>query len=115
MALCKRCGQHTEADAEFCDACGGYPGRAEYVTAGGYQASSAAAGDYRPEGSGYQDAGSPGRGGLPGTRYLAGSYTGLPPASTYRPADSTHPPAGSQDPATGADPPGTDTQRSAVP
>src|ERR1700722_12744033 len=50
MALCTRCGQHTEASAEFCAACGGDPERDVYATAGSYQASGSAPGGYRADG-----------------------------------------------------------------
>src|SRR5271170_6974917 len=48
MALCTRCGQRTEAGAEFCAACGGGPDPDAYASVGSRQAS-----DYAGDG-GYQ-------------------------------------------------------------
>ena len=39
MALCRRCGQPTEADAKFCHACGSGQASEVYAAVGGYQAS----------------------------------------------------------------------------
>jgi hypothetical protein len=109
MALCKRCGQHTEADAEFCDACGGYSERAAYVSVGRSHASPAANGDYRPDsstyqpaGSGYPDGGYSGSGADPdASSYLTSRYAGLPSGSPYR-LTGTQPAAGHWGPAQAA-------------
>src|ERR1700722_9628373 len=81
MALCTRCGQHTEASAEFCAACGGGPERDVYATAGSYQASSSGAGGdraggYEPAGGHYGPGGhDPVRGGYDVSDYQQAGYS----------------------------------------